>query len=73
MVLGNVILTRRARGEALVPYLQGCVDACATCEAECRELVGHDLLARRCALACAELGKRCRLSLTLDRAASASD
>lgn len=59
MLLGATSVLNRASAKELVPYLLNCIDACATCEAECREVDGGDLLAQHCEAACRRLREQC--------------
>ena len=72
MLLGSTSVLNRATSSQLVPYLLNCIDACATCEAECREVDRGDLLVRRCGIACKELRERCKRLVEQKRLASSS-
>jgi hypothetical protein len=72
MLLGTTSVLNRGSSKESVPYLLNCIDACATCEAECRDLDRGDLLLRRCGVACNRLRERCRRLVEQKRRASAS-
>jgi hypothetical protein len=68
MWLSRALLFEHPQPLDLGTCLRICIDACATCEAEC--LACSELRVQRCGLACAHLRERCRRLLESIRVAS---
>lgn len=59
MALAHVVVPPQASRDELEVILLRCINACATCEAECLAASPTEPLTRRCRFACSKLRLRC--------------